>query len=339
MQDIVVFSNPNSGANKKDKSKVKVIQKIIGNNGLVCSPKNPNSLEKIISDLHRHNPKAVVISGGDGTVASVVTTLMAHWPLEKELPPFGVIPSGTINILARECAMPRKSGPNRALLRPFSYVRNLLSEDTELDYIKNMVKMPEDNLFYRDVDFMKISDNNGTKVYGFSFGTGLIVSLLQEYYKAKHLKWLKISSMAMRLVWSSIFNGKYYRTFNSKANLSVDGEEPEDYLSIMAQTLQSIGMPKSSSFYKAQLSSGKFHLLGTKFDLDKFLRYSPAFYAGDEIPGMLDVQTDKVVLSSEREFSYQVNGDLDFMGRPFKAYLLSIEHGIKCKIIQPRNEF
>ena len=339
MQNIVVFSNPNSRENRKDKSKVKTIRKLIGNNGIVCNTKSANSLEKIVSELPKWNPKVIVVSGGDGTVASVLTSLIQYWPAEREIPPLGVIPSGTINILAKECAAPKKSGPSRYLMRPFSSIRNLLNGNVEFNYLQNIVNMPEEELFYRDVDFMKVSDNNNTIIYGFSVGTGLVVSLLNEYYKAKHMKLAKISSMFLHMVGSALIDGKYYNRFNAKQSMSLNGDLPAYYLVVLAQTVQSIGMPKSSPFYKAQLSAGKFHVLGTKFEFAKFLRYTPALYAGDEVPGMFDVQTDNFIISSEREFAYQVNGELDYMGKELKANILKIEPGIRCKIIQPRNDY
>ncbi len=332
MDGVVVLSNPNSGRNFRDKSRFKTIQKIVGNRGIVYSTKNPDCLEKILSDLPKHDPKALIISGGDGTVSTVVTKLMRYWPGEKELPVLGVIPSGTINILAKEYTSNKKTP-----LRPFRYFKNLFNDADQLDYLRGMVSLPEERLFYKDVDFMKVSDNNGLCTYGFSAGAGLIVDLLHEYYKAKHLKLIKMSSMAVHLMWSALFNGKYYQSLNKKHSFSVNGDEPEDYLWIVSQTLQSVGTPKSSPFYKAQLCSGKFHTMGAKFNLDKFIRYFPAFYSGDEIPGMLDIQTDSIVLSSEQEFAYQVNGDLDYLGKPFKACILKMEHGITCKIVQPRN--
>lgn len=339
MQDIIVFSNPNSCENRKDKSKVKTIRKLVGNNGIVCNTKSANSLEKIVSELPKWNPKVIIVSGGDGTVASVLTTLIQYWPPEKEIPPLGVIPSGTINILAKECAAPKKSGFGKMLVRPLNSVNNLFKSNVEFSYIRNIVNMPENELFYKDVDFMKISDNHDMEIYGFTVGTGLVISMMNEYYKAKYMKLAKISSMLMHMIGSALVEGKYYKTFNEKQFLSINGDEPEDYLAVMAQTLQSIGMPKSSPFYKAQLSAGKFHVLGPKFGFGKFLRYAPALYFGDEVPGMLDVQTDNMVISSEREFAYQVNGELDYMGKELKANILKIEHGIRCKIIQPRNDY
>lgn len=340
MQNIVVFSNPNSRENRKDKSKVKTIRKLIGNNGLVCNTKSANSLEKIVAELPKWNPNVIIVSGGDGTVASVLTNLVAYWPPEREIPPLGVIPSGTINILAKECAAPKKNGGlSRLLVRPFSSIKNLFNGNVEFDYIRNIINMTEKDLFYRDVDFMKVSDNHDTTVYGFSVGTGLVISMLNEYYKAKHLKLAKISSMLVHMVGSAFINNRYYQSLNEKHPLSINGGEPEDYLAIMAQTVQSIGMPKSSPFYKAQLSAGKFHVLGHKFEFAKFLRYAPAFYFGDEVPGMLDVQTENFIISSEKEFVYQVNGELDYMGKELKANILKIEHGIRCKIIQPRTDY
>jgi len=340
MQGIIVLSNPHSGRNRRDKARLKAIEKIVGNNGIVRSTKNADGLEKILSDIHKEKPKAIVINGGDGTVASVVTTLVKYWPPETELPALGVIPSGTINILAKECAsLSNKKKPSRMFLRPFNYMRNLFTQKDQLDYLRNIISVPEDKLFYRDVDFMKITDNNDSCIYGFSVGTGLVVSILNEYYKAKHLKLMKIASMCTRMIGSAIFNGKYYQSFNRKYLFSINDNEPEDYLAINAQTLQSIGMPKSTPFYKAQLSSGQFHALGTKFDLAKFMRYAAAFYAGDEVPESLDLQTDKLVLSSEQEFAYQVNGELEFMGKPLRSNILKIENGIRCKIVQPKNGF
>lgn len=339
MDGIVLFNNPHSGANLRDKSRLKKMQKIVKGNGIVYNTKTLESLEKVISDLYRQGPKAVIISGGDMTTAYVITLMKKYWPEDKELPDFAALPSGTFSILAKESAsLKRKRKPIRLLLRPGSYLSNVIMGEDPLNYLNEIVTLPEDKMFYKDVGLMKITDNKQNLVYGFSVGTGLTIALLNEYYTAKRLKWAKVASMMMHLVGSALTNGNYYRKLNHKESLSINGEAPEEYLGFMAQTLQSIGMPKSTPFYKAE-TPGKFHALGFKMELAKFLRYAPAFYVGDEIPGSLDVQTDNMIISSEREFQYNVNGDLDFFGKPLVANILKIEHGTKLRMLQPLGKY
>lgn len=337
MENLVLFNNPHSGANLRDKSRIKRMQKIVGNKGIVHNTKDLESLEKVISDLYRQKPKAVIISGGDMTTSYVITLMKKHWPEGEELPGFAALPSGTFSILAKESAhLKEKRKMRRLFLTPGSYFNNWIRGENPLEYLNDIVKSGDDDLFYRDVGLMKVTDNHDNLVYGFSFGTGLTIDLLQEYYTAKRLKWYKVSSMLIRLVSSALFNGNYYRKFNKQEPFSINGEEPENYIGIMAQTLKSIGLPKSTPFYKAELSPGKFHALGFRMNLAKFMRYFPAFYAGDQIPGSLDVQTDYIAISSEKEFLYNVNGDLDFFGKPLMANLVKIEHGLVLKMVQPR---
>jgi diacylglycerol kinase (ATP) len=51
----------------------------------------------------------VIIVGGDGTINEVVTGLMEGVGREHPLPPIGLIPVGTANVLAQELQVPRRA--------------------------------------------------------------------------------------------------------------------------------------------------------------------------------------------------------------------------------------
>lgn len=328
----VVLSNMNSGKNLRDKFRIHRMKKFVGNRGEVFATGSVDELEFIVSNLHRMYMSEkfwVVLDGGDGLWCQYAGLVSKYWPKEEALPATGAIPGGTTNVLTKECEI--KKGKK---------------------YMKSILESKEEDLFYQDIDFMKITDNNNVESYGFTFGVGAPITLLEEWNKHKKLKALQVGFILTRLLASKmlgvskIWRQKYYDMFNQKQHIhayaGTNGSAVEwdaDFLGIMAQSIKSLGLPKSKMFYRAQQSTGNFHAMGTSAELIDLVPYFVPMYLGKKIPGMdIDVQTNYFSVSSEQPIKYQVNGELEyFVGNEAKRYSansISVEHGLTLKIIK-----
>lgn len=325
----VVLTNKNSGKNRIDKFRIHRMRKFVGDRGEVFATNSVEQLELIISEIYRYKPKQIISDGGDGTQCQIVKLLKRYWPENEALPALGILPGGTINVLAKECGIKKSK-----------------------KYMKSILESKEEELFYQDIDFMKITDNNNVESYGFTFGVGAPITLLEESYKRKRWKAAQVGLIIARLLASKIFGSskiwreKYYNLFNQKqhihAHAGTNGstvEWDDNFLGIMAQSIKSIGLPKSKMFYRAQQSAGNFHVLGTPVDLIELIPYFIPMYLGKKVPGMnIDVQTSYFNVSSEQPIKYQVNGELEhFVDNESKKYLanqITVEHGLTLKIIK-----
>jgi len=328
----VVFSNKNSGKNLRDKFRIHRMRKFVGDRGEVFATNTVDQLELIVSELHNmYKPEKVrmISDGGDGMQCHLVKLMNKYWPKTEPLPALGILPGGTINVLAKECGI--KKGKK---------------------YMKSVLESREEELFYQDIDFMRITDSNNVESYGFSFGVGAPITLLEESYKRKKWKALQVGFIIARLLTSKLFGSsklwreKYYTLFNQKQHIhayaGTNGtaiEWDNDFLGIMAQSIKSIGLPKSKMFYKAQQSAGNFHAIGTSAELIDIVPYFIPLYFGKKIPGMdIDVQTNYFSVSSEQPIKYQVNGELEYFvnneARRYSANQITVEHGLTLKIIK-----
>ncbi|HII15720.1 MAG TPA: hypothetical protein HA362_05400 [Nanoarchaeota archaeon] len=329
---IVVISNMNSGKNLRDKLRVYRMEKFVGDRGQVYATASVDELGDIVSCLYKMYQAerfGVVLDGGDGLSCQYVKHSNRYWPKGIPQPAVALLRGGTMNFLPKECGI--KSNKK---------------------YMKAILESKEEDLFYQDIDFMKITDNNKVESYGFSFGIGAPVTLLKEWNKHKKLKALQVGFILARLLASKmlgvskIWRQKYYDLFNQKQHIhayaGTNGSTIEwdaDFLGIMAQSIKSIGLPYSKMFYRAQQSAGNFHVLGTSADLIELMPYLPAMYLGKKVPGMdADTQTNYFCAVSEREMEYTVNGELEyFVENEAKTYLanqITAEHGLTLKIIK-----
>lgn len=328
----VVISNLNSGKNLRDRFRIHRMRKFVGERGEVYATTSVDQLEMIMSEMptmYGTEEIRIISDGGDGMQCQIVKLMSKYWPKEKPLPSLGILPGGTINVLAKECGI--KKGKK---------------------YMKGILESRVDELFYQDIDFMKITDNNNVESYGFTFGVGAPITLLEESYKRKRWKSAQVGFIIARLLCSKIFGSskiwreKYYNLFNQKQHIhayaGTNGSAVEwdaDFLGIMAQSIKSIGLPKSKMFYRAQQSAGNFHALGTSAELIDVLPYTLPMYLGKKVPGMdIDVQTNYFSVYSEQPIKYQVNGELEYFvgkeARRYSANQITVEHGLTLKIIK-----
>ena len=108
-QKALVIFNPIAGSRCRSllESVLEELQ-ALGWNTTLIETKHAGHAEKIASTLHEeafNQPTVLVVAGGDGTLNEVVNGLANVGRLDT---PIGLIPVGTINLLARELKLPRE---------------------------------------------------------------------------------------------------------------------------------------------------------------------------------------------------------------------------------------
>ncbi len=315
----------NSGRNLRDRWWIHSFRKIIGDNGQVFATKSEDHLELLVEDMHKRSPKCVILGTGDGGLCKFIGLLVKYWPAEKEKPSIALVDRSTFGVVAKQCNAPRKRNEVKA-------------------YLEHIIK--DEGIYRQNIDFMKVRDNNGIETYGFSFGIGAVVTLLEEIYKRKTWKMARVALILGRLRFSKMFREQYYSLFNQKTGLNVqvnvEGQiqsYDDEYLAVMAQTIKSSGLRGSETFYRAQERTGHFHVRGVAEELKEVMRLKnmAKIYSGS-VFGKLDQQTAMASIRSEEAFAYQMNGDLEFRTNghtlPYMANSVEITHGVTLQFLK-----
>ncbi len=327
---VAMFTSFFSGRNILNRRRIKNLEKVRGravkNGGNSCDifiTQNLRELEDRIRRLYDTHPDMVVIDGGDGTFSLIVDLLMKYWPEGEPLPYFGLLPGGTFNMMA-EFTQVKKWDEGH-----FFY---------DLLTAKSLKKLK-----VKDMDMLKVRDDRGVDKYSFSAGVGLPVTILEEAYKRKRMKWLRLAAMGIHLKFSQAARGEYYEKFSKCYDLDVNGD-CGDWWGLMAQTIATIGLG-SKPFYLAEDSSGAFHTMGTKKNmLDNslgeilYLAYGLYKGMGHLIESNLDLneRTDYLEVKAKDPFPFHVSGDVvNSNGKRFEANELEIRHGTSIKLIKP----
>lgn len=88
------------------------------------------SMPEALRQAAKCNPRVLIISGGDGTVQSVLTTLADDRPFRKT-PPLAVLPSGKTNLIAGDLGMRG---------RPEALFKQLVEMSDRPDFRKHLVR-------------------------------------------------------------------------------------------------------------------------------------------------------------------------------------------------------
>jgi hypothetical protein len=100
---VALLTNPASTRNLKNINRMRRVV-AAGSNILHLELDGIESMAEALRQIARYDPVVLIISGGDGTVQAVVTSLNQENPFD-ELPPLAVLPSGKTNLVAADLGM------------------------------------------------------------------------------------------------------------------------------------------------------------------------------------------------------------------------------------------
>ena len=105
MKTIGLIFNPHASLNKKQtKKQLSSIQKILANYALIRLPNGKEEIPDVLREFNRADVKILCISGGDGTISSVLTQYINIFS-DKDLPLIVPLKGGTMNFISADAGI------------------------------------------------------------------------------------------------------------------------------------------------------------------------------------------------------------------------------------------
>lgn len=163
MKSIGIILNPSARTNQKTQSNIIEELKIIfGDTAMICPTKNAEESKEVIENFKKERIQFLLISGGDGTICRVLTSLINIWG-KTNLPIIVPLMGGTINMIATDVGL----GEDQ-----LSVCRKLQS------LIENNHKIPVTERGILEIEDSNLSQTN----YGFTWIDGLLYKFMLDYY-------------------------------------------------------------------------------------------------------------------------------------------------------------
>lgn len=241
MPRVVVIFNRKSGRNRRDPDEASArLRAQLSSADRFVDARTLTDLARAAEDLARDPPRAVAISGGDGTLGVTLTALVrAH--AGAPLPPVVLLRSGTMNTVANAVGAPRR--------RAEATLAALVSA------LRRGAPLEE-----RSRSLLRANDD-----YGFLFGAGVVYGFLEAYYAGGTPSPRVAAATLVRGMGSALVGGPMVRRMAEPFDglVRVEGEllaGPTRYLAIAAGTVDQIGLG-FRPFYRMDGARGALHLL------------------------------------------------------------------------------
>lgn len=211
--DVVLLCNPQAGgrwralADVLDSDEAKGVRRIVTD--------EIDDVAEALASVGRR-AQLLCIYGGDGTIYHVINQLLTH-PHEA-MPRLAFLGGGTMNVTGRLCGMTGSPGDNfRAVMRAYL----------------------TDTLFWRDLPVVEVQQGR-SRYYGFTFGMGPLVRILDRYEHGRKgkLAALGIGAQAIAAALGPIGLGMNDLLAEMPATVHADGERvPYDrFVAVFANT-------------------------------------------------------------------------------------------------------
>ena len=209
MKQIGIILNPSAKINsRKTTAVIKKLDEIFGGKALLRTTKNKLEIPGVMEEFHDEGVKLLLISGGDGTICSVLSTYLKLFGDDK-LPVILPLMGGTINMIGSDAGLResqfaicrklngilRRGAPVRVIERGLIRIQNTNSED---------------------------------HYYGFSWIDGFLYRFLIDYYKQG--AGIQVASiMTIKTILTLLSNGERGPFENVDSTVYADGEKlPHD---------------------------------------------------------------------------------------------------------------
>lgn len=243
--------------------------------------------------IHRRNPDWLAVAGGDGTLSSALTALMASYG-PTPLPPILVLPCGTMNMVARSLGHPSN---------PAQLLRAILQDSQPPRIIER--------------DCLQVSTGNRNR-YGFIFGLGLVSHFLEVYYEGPRTGAIKAAELVLRASWSILRRDALAaRLFQPVTGSLLRPNQPTltgNWTALLTQTIENLGIG-FRPMYRAFEQPQHFHSLATTLPATQLLRRLPHIFQGKPWPesgsgGMTDWIGQQYQFQPHSATSYTLDGDI-----------------------------
>lgn len=287
-----VLNNPGSNRNLREFGKIKRVLARYPET-IQVEAQSPEEIAAALGELAEQEPDIVAINGGDGTVATTLTTLFNRKPFST-VPLFAALGGGTTNMTARDVGF--KGGHVAALERLLGWAKAPAGEHT-------LIQRPA--LSIRPSTHIE-------PMYGMFFGAGAIIKGIEYCHDQIHSRGIRNdlgpAVCTLRVVLAMLTRNPTYTT---PAPITVELEPPpaphdSDYFVLYACTLESMFFgirpywgKKNGAFYFSSIRSHPDHMLRA---LPALLRGRANGY-GTEENGYFSHKVDRVRITLDSGFT------------------------------------
>jgi diacylglycerol kinase (ATP) len=217
---IGVITNPRARENAADPARIGRLRRIVDNQGVFRAARTVEEISDIAREFRRLAIDILVIDGGDGTLHH---TLSAFIPIYggENLPPVALLPGGTMNTIATCLGI---KGVSEGILRQ---IVSTITGMAPFEFVR--------------ANTLKVNNR-----YGFIFGLGFPVRLLNAYYRGKGRGRWKTIRVLLTILFSTLekegAESTFFRPF--EAGIWLDGEQLPigRYTTVLGSTVRGVGL-------------------------------------------------------------------------------------------------
>ena len=307
---IGVITNLRARKNTTDPARIERLGRILDNEGIFRAARTFDEITDIAREFRQSGIDILVIDGGDGTLHH---TLSAFIPIYHgaDLPPIALIRGGTMNTIANSLGI--KGLSETILQRIISTIR----ERTPVEFVR--------------VDTLKVNDR-----YGFIFGLGFPVSLLNAYYRGKARGTGKTIKVLFKILFSTFIkegvDSNFFHPF--EADIWLNGEKLpfRKYTAILGSTVMGVGLGFKPT-RRAGEREGLFQILCLDMNPKRMALNALKVLLGVELRDekLFDRMATRSVIKLENPTDMQIDGEIFINQREIRLHI-----GPAIRIIRTR---
>ena len=302
-QKIALISNPHAGKNTPRAGLGKVIASILAEPRWTYTTETLGELRMAADFIKRDRPDILAFSGGDGTVMRTLTDICQSYERSPgmALPQILVIPTGTMNVVGTSLGLTRMSAETLA-----STIRAKIDANVPLDTAR--------------LSPMKVNDR-----YGFLYGAGLPINVLEQVYASEHRGPKRIAKIMVRAFWEELWALACFRKSPQILTKPVhakiifpNGYEPPvapymTHTAILAGSVDQVGLG-CRALHDARSKPGCFMIRSTNLGYWGLSRRIGHLWAGLSFPAIYDATVPYVDIEFEQPTDITIDGEI-FKGR------------------------
>jgi hypothetical protein len=314
MKLIGCLFNPFAKLNRKQaKKQIRDIETIIGKNGLLRSTESSDKIPDVVKEFHQKGIKILCISGGDGTISSVISQYINYCGAEN-LPLMVPLRGGTMNFIAADAGL---SYDQKAVCRRL--IRLLSSNEQLRSTERGLIKVMDPAL--------------SQPCYTFTWADGFIHRFMKWYYREGGGTYIALKLMLKSyLIYLRNGNHDLFRQEDSRVYIDDKRIHFANHLFIIAATVNRLVLG-FRGFSEQPKPGERFNVLYLRLPyFNKVIYKLPiGFYWGlnsDRSGNFLNLSAHSIKIEGNR--GYIIDGEVIDKEKPID---IKLETGPKIKIL------
>ncbi len=314
MKPIGCLFNPFAKLNKKQtKKQIRDIETIIGKYGLLRSTESSDKIPDVVEEFHKKGIKILCISGGDGTISSVISQYINYCGAENT-PLIVPLRGGTMNFIAADAGL---SFDQKAVCR--KVIQLIMSNEQLMSIERGLIKVTDPAL--------------SQPYYTFTWADGFIYRFMKWYYKEGGGTYVALKLM-LKAYFIYLRNGNHDLFRQEDSCVYIDDKRVHfaNHLFIIAATVNRLVLG-FRGFSEQPKPGERFNILYLRLPYFKKVIYKLpiGFYWGlnsDKSGNFLNLSAHSIKIESNR--GYIIDGEVIDTEKPID---IKLEMGPKIKIL------